>query len=80
MNDAKRPGGDRMDWVDPERKRPLNAFDKDDQWFGQAYSQEREERSGARMPSGDVAGHQGVPAGSEEAGEDSFDDGDGGRE
>ena len=54
MNDDRRPGGDSMKWVDPERRQPANAFDSHQGVAGLGYSPEREAAEGARHPSGEV--------------------------
>jgi hypothetical protein len=54
MADTK-PFDDGHPEVDPERKRPQNAFDHDGTVFGQSYAQDRERREGEKLPSGSVA-------------------------
>ena len=54
MSDNGRPGGDRLDWVDPERRTPHNAFDKSHGLSGSGYSLESEQAEGKRHPSGEV--------------------------
>ena len=56
MTDNHRPGGEAFDWVDPERRKPHNAFDNEEGVSGTGYSPESEKREGQRHPSGEVNG------------------------
>jgi len=54
MADNQRPGGEAFDWVDPERRKPHNAFDNEQGISGTGYSPESERAEGQRHPSGEV--------------------------
>lgn len=63
MNNDERPGGERDAWVDPERQKPLNAFDTKRGLSGMGYSQDGERAEGARHPSGEVDVERPLPPG-----------------
>ena len=54
MNNNKRPGGAASEWVDPDRRAPKNAFDKDDEYSGQQYSRQAEAAQGKADRAGDT--------------------------
>ena len=65
MSDTKRPGGEHLSWVDPERQHPANAFDSNQGVSGMGYSPAREQGEGDRHPSGEVGDVE--PSASDEA-------------
>ena len=54
MSDKQRPGGERFDWVDPERRTPHNPVDGEEGASGLGYTRKAERLEGERHPSGEV--------------------------
>lgn len=70
MSSDQRPGGDRANWVDPERQQPESAFDSDRGISDLGYSLEHEQAEGRRHPSGEVNRADEAPGSNAAPGED----------